>query len=149
MAYKCYCTEEELEAEREAQRANGEIPRYAGTCAHLTPEEQAQKEAQGIKPVIRFRVPKNREYRFDDIVKGEIVFESDNVGGDFVIQKRDGMPTYNFAVVVDDHMMGITHVLRGDDHIANTPKQLMIYEAFGWKPPKFGHMTLIINSETG
>ena len=123
---------EELEAEREAQRANGEIPRYAGTCAHLTPEEQAQKEAQGIKPVIRFRVPKNREYRFDDIVKGEIVFESDNVGGDFVIQKRDGMPTYNFAVVVDDHMMGITHVLRGDDHIANTPKQLMIYEAFGW-----------------
>ena len=146
LAYKCYCTEEELEAEREAQRAHGEIPRYAGTCAHLTPEEQAQKEAQGIKPVIRFRVPKNREYRFDDIVKGEIVFESDNVGGDFVIQKRDGMPTYNFAVVVDDHMMGITHVLRGDDHIANTPKQLMIYEAFGWKPPKFGHMTLIINS---
>lgn len=149
LAYKCYCTEEELEAEREAQRARGEIPRYAGTCAHLTPEEQAQKEAQGIKPVIRFRVPKNREYRFDDIVKGEIVFESDNVGGDFVIQKRDGMPTYNFAVAVDDHMMGITHVLRGDDHIANTPKQLMIYEAFGWKPPKFGHMTLIINSETG
>ena len=134
LAYKCYCTEEELEAEREAQRARGEIPRYAGTCAHLTPEEQAQKEAQGIKPVIRFRVPKNREYRFDDIVKGEIVFESDNVGGDFVIQKRDGMPTYNFAVAVDDHMMGITHVLRGDDHIANTPKQLMIYEAFGWKP---------------
>lgn len=148
-AYKCYCTEEELEAERDAQRARGEMPHYSGTCANLGPEEQAAKEAAGYSPVIRFRVPRNTSYTFDDIVKGEIVFESDNVGGDFVIQKRDGMPTYNFAVAVDDHMMKISHVLRGDDHIANTPKQLMIYEAFGWTPPKFGHMTLIINSETG
>ncbi|MGX7195892.1 glutamate--tRNA ligase [Enterococcus olivae] len=148
-AYKCYCTEEELEAEREAQRARGEIPRYSGKCANLTAEEQQEKEAAGITPVIRFRVPRNVEYRFDDMVKGEIVFESDNVGGDFVIQKRDGMPTYNFAVAVDDHEMKISHVLRGDDHIANTPKQMMIYEAFGWKVPQFGHMTLIINSETG
>ncbi|MDH6364834.1 nondiscriminating glutamyl-tRNA synthetase [Enterococcus sp. PF1-24] len=148
-AYKCYCTEEELEAEREAQRARGEMPHYGGTCANLTPEEQAEKEAAGITPVIRFRVPRNTSYTFEDMVKGEIVFESDNIGGDFVIQKRDGMPTYNFAVAVDDHMMKITHVLRGDDHIANTPKQLMIYEAFGWTPPTFGHMTLIINSETG
>ncbi|MEI5994085.1 glutamate--tRNA ligase [Candidatus Enterococcus mansonii] len=148
-AYKCYCTEEELEAEREAQRARGEMPHYSGKCAALTPSEQAAKEAQGLEPVIRFRVPRNTSYTFDDIVKGEIVFESDNIGGDFVIQKRDGMPTYNFAVAVDDHMMKITHVLRGDDHIANTPKQLMVYEAFGWKAPEFGHMTLIINSETG
>ncbi|WHA09162.1 glutamate--tRNA ligase [Enterococcus montenegrensis] len=148
-AYKCYCTPEELEEEREAQRARGEMPHYSGKCANLTPEEQAKKEAEGLKPVIRFRVPKNTEYQFHDMVKGEITFESDNVGGDFVIQKRDGMPTYNFAVAVDDHLMKITHVLRGDDHIANTPKQLMIYEAFGWKAPEFGHMTLIINSETG
>ncbi|WP_430597876.1 glutamate--tRNA ligase [Enterococcus sp. AZ177] len=148
-AYKCYCTEEELEAEREAQRARGEMPHYAGKCAGLTPTEQAEKEAQGLESVIRFRVPRNTSYTFEDMVKGEIVFESDNIGGDFVIQKRDGMPTYNFAVAVDDHMMKITHVLRGDDHIANTPKQLMIYEAFGWKAPEFGHMTLIINSETG
>lgn len=148
-AYKCYCTPEELEAEREAQRAHGEMPHYSGKCSHLTPEEQAQKEAQGLEPVIRFRVPKNTEFKFHDMVKGEISFESDNVGGDFVIQKRDGMPTYNFAVAVDDHMMKITHVLRGDDHIANTPKQLMIYDAFGWQAPEFGHMTLIINSETG
>ncbi len=148
-AYKCYCTEEELEEEREAQRARGEIPRYGGKCANLSVEEQKAKEAAGIQPVIRFRVPKNVEYKFDDIVKGEITFESDNVGGDFVIQKRDGMPTYNFAVAVDDHEMKITHVLRGDDHIANTPKQMMIYEAFGWETPHFGHMTLIINSETG
>lgn len=149
LAYKCYCTEEELEAEREAQKARGEMPHYSGKCAHLTPEEQAEKEAQGFTPVIRFRVPRNKSYTFEDMVKGEIVFESDNTGGDFVIQKRDGMPTYNFAVVVDDHEMEISHVLRGDDHIANTPKQLMIYEAFGWKAPVFGHMTLIINSETG
>ncbi|HBK5420223.1 TPA: glutamate--tRNA ligase [Enterococcus faecium] len=148
-AYKCYCTEEELEAEREAQRARGEMPHYAGTCANLTLEEQAEKEAQGLESVVRFRVPRNTEYAFTDMVKGAISFESDNIGGDFVIQKRDGMPTYNFAVAVDDHLMKITHVLRGDDHIANTPKQLMIYEAFGWTPPTFGHMTLIINSETG
>ncbi|GAA2907434.1 glutamate--tRNA ligase [Enterococcus pseudoavium] len=149
LAYKCYCTPEELEAEREAQRARGEMPHYSGKCANLTPEEQAEKEAQGLEPVIRFRVPRDTSYTFDDMVKGEISFESDNVGGDFVIQKRDGMPTYNFAVAVDDHLMKITHVLRGDDHIANTPKQLMIYDAFGWPRPTFGHMTLIINSETG
>ncbi|BBM19864.1 glutamate-tRNA ligase [Enterococcus avium] len=149
LAYKCYCTSEELEAEREEQRARGEMPHYAGKCANLTPEEQAEKEAAGLEPVIRFRVPRNTSFAFDDMVKGEISFESDNVGGDFIIQKRDGMPTYNFAVAVDDHLMKITHVLRGDDHIANTPKQLMIYDAFGWPRPTFGHMTLIINSETG
>lgn len=148
-AYKCYCTPEELAAERDAQRARSEMPHYSGKCANLTPEEQAEKEAEGLVPVIRFRVPRNTEYKFHDMVKGDITFESDNVGGDFVIQKKDGMPTYNFAVAVDDHMMKITHVLRGDDHIANTPKQLMIYEAFGWQPPAFGHMTLIINAQTG
>lgn len=148
-AYKCYCTEEEIETEREAQRARGEMPHYSGCCANLTPSEQAEKEAQGLASVVRFRVSRNTSYAFEDMVKGEIVFESDNIGGDFVIQKRDGMPTYNFAVAVDDHLMEITHVLRGDDHIANTPKQLMVYEAFGWKAPEFGHMTLIINSETG
>ncbi|MEG0474653.1 MAG: glutamate--tRNA ligase [Carnobacterium sp.] len=148
-AYKCYCSEEELEAERDAQRARGEMPHYGGTCAHLTAAEKSEKEAEGIEPVIRFRVSPENTYSFEDIVKGHISFEAASVGGDFVIAKRDGMPTYNFAVVVDDHYMEITHVLRGDDHIANTPKQLMIYEAFGWKAPEFGHMTLIINSETG
>lgn len=149
LAYKCYCTEEELEAEREAQRERGEMPHYSGKCAHLTEEEREQKEAEGIVPVIRFRVSKEKTYTFNDLVKGEITFVSKDVGSDFVIKKRDGMPTYNFAVVVDDHYMEITHVLRGDDHIANTPKQMMIYEAFGWDTPEFGHMTLIINSETG
>ena len=152
-AYESYMTEEELAAQREEQKANGEMPHYVDEYAGLTPEQKAQKiadaKAAGITPVIRFKVPENHTYEWDDIVKGHISFESESIGGDFVIQKRDGMPTYNFAVVVDDHMMKISHVFRGDDHVANTPKQLMIYEAFGWDAPKFGHMSLIINSETG
>lgn len=148
-AYKCYCTSEELEAEREAQRSEGIMPQYSGKCAHLTKEERAEKEAAGIAPSVRIRVPEDRTYEFEDLVKGDISFEAKSVGGDWVIQKRDGMPTYNFAVVVDDHYMEITHVLRGDDHISNTPKQMLVYDALGWDIPRFGHMTLIVNSESG
>ncbi|MGD6943676.1 glutamate--tRNA ligase [Cytobacillus gottheilii] len=143
-AYKCYCTEEELEAEREAQMAKGENPIYSGKCRKLTDEQRAALEAEGRKPSIRFLVPKGVVYSFDDMVKGQVSFESDGIG-DHVIVKKDGTPTYNFAVAVDDHLMAISHVLRGDDHISNTPKQLMIYEALGWEPPVFGHMTLIVN----
>ena len=153
LAYESYMTEEELEQQREEQKARGEAPRYVyeyeGMSADEIKEKQAEARAKGIKPVIRIRVPHNKVYEWDDIVKGHISFKSDTIGGDFVIQKRDGMPTYNFAVVVDDHLMEITHVLRGDDHVANTPKQLLVYEALGWEPPKFGHMSLIINAETG
>lgn len=145
LAYKCYCTEEELEAEREANAAAGQIAGYSGKCRHLTNEEVAQFEEEGRQSTIRFRVPEGKTYAFDDMVKGHVSFDSDEVGGDFVIAKKDGIPTYNFAVVVDDHLMEISHVLRGDDHISNTPKQLMIYEALGWEPPVFGHMTLIVN----
>lgn len=148
-AYKCYCTSEELEAEREAQRARGEMPHYSGKCANLTASQQKEKEEEGITPVIRLRIPKDSTYTFEDMVKGQITFESGSIGGDWIIRKRDGMPTYNFAVAVDDHYMEISHVLRGDDHIANTPKQMMVYEAFEWKMPQFGHMTLIVNSESG
>lgn len=148
-AYKCYCTTEELEEERERQYAQGIMPQYSGKCAHLTDEERATKEAEGITPVVRIRTDQNKVYTFNDLVKGEISFEGKSVGSDWVILKRDGFPTYNFAVVVDDHMMEISHVLRGDDHISNTPKQLLVYEAFGWEPPVFGHMTLIINANTG
>ncbi|MCB5935259.1 glutamate--tRNA ligase [Caldibacillus thermoamylovorans] len=144
LAYKCYCTEEELEKEREEQIARGEAPRYSGKCRHLTKEDQARLEAEGRKPSIRFRVPEGKVYRFNDIVKGDVSFASEDIG-DFVIVKKDGIPLYNFAVAIDDHLMKISHVLRGDDHISNTPKQLMIYEAFGWEPPTFGHMTLIVN----
>lgn len=152
-AYESYMTEDELSAQRDEQRANGEMPHYVDEYAGLSAEQKEQKiadaKAAGITPVIRFKVPVNQEYAWDDIVKGHVAFGSETIGGDFVIQKRDGMPTYNFAVVVDDHMMKISHVFRGDDHVANTPKQLMIYEAFGWDAPLFGHMSLIINSETG
>lgn len=144
LAYKCYMTEEELEAEREGQIARGETPRYAGNHRELTAEQVKQFEGEGRIPSIRFRVPENREYVFNDIVKGEVSFNSDDFG-DFVIVKKDGIPTYNFAVAADDHFMEISHVLRGDDHISNTPKQMMIYEAFGWDVPQFGHMTLIVN----
>ncbi len=145
-AYKCYCTEDELEEEREAQRARGEMPRYSGKCRHLTEEDQSKLAGEGRQPSIRFKVPSDKVYTFNDIVKNEVSFESNGIG-DFVIVKKDGMPTYNFAVAVDDHLMEITHVLRGEDHISNTPKQMMIYEAFGWDHPVFGHMTLIVNDE--
>lgn len=144
LAYKCYCTEEELEAEREAQIARKEMPRYSGKCRNLTDEERKKLEAEGRKPSVRFKVPYGKTYTFKDMVKDEVSFDSDGIG-DFVIVKKDGIPTYNFAVAVDDHLMEISHVLRGDDHISNTPKQLMVYEAFGWEPPVFGHMTLIVN----
>ncbi|MGY3716697.1 glutamate--tRNA ligase [Sutcliffiella cohnii] len=146
LAYKCYCTEEELEAEREAQIARGEMPRYSGQHRNLTKEQQDAFVNEGRQPSIRFRVPEGKVYKFNDMVKGEVAFESDGIG-DFVIVKKDGTPTYNFAVAVDDHLMQISHILRGDDHISNTPKQMMIYEAFGWDIPQFGHMTLIVNEE--
>ena len=144
MAYKCYCTEEELEQERAEQMERNETPAYSGKCRHLTEEDHARLEAEGRKPSIRFAVPKGKVYTFNDMVKGEVSFESDGIG-DHVIVKKDGTPTYNFAVTVDDYLMKISHVLRGDDHISNTPKQIMIYDALGWEKPIFGHMTLIVN----
>ncbi|PCK23555.1 glutamate--tRNA ligase [Bacillus pumilus] len=144
LAYKCYCTAEELEEEREAQIARSEMPRYSGKCSHLSKEEEDKLIAEGREPSIRFRVPKGEIIKFDDMVKGDISFETDGIG-DFVIVKKDGTPTYNFAVAVDDHLMKMTHILRGEDHISNTPKQIMVFNAFGWDVPLFGHMTLIVN----
>ncbi|OKP96382.1 glutamate--tRNA ligase [Paenibacillus sp. P46E] len=146
LAYRCYCTEEELEAEREEQTARGETPRYSGKHRNLTEEQRQAYEAEGRIASVRFRVPEDRTYTFDDIVKGSISFNTKDMG-DFVIVKKDGIPTYNFAVAVDDHLMEITHVLRGEDHISNTPRQLMIYEALGWETPLFGHMTLIVGDD--
>lgn len=146
LAYKCYMSEEELEQEREEQVANGQPPKYSGKHRNLTPEQIAAFEAEGRKASIRFRVPDNVTYNFDDIVRGTIKFESNDFG-DWVIVKQNGVPTYNFAVAIDDHLMNITHVLRGEEHISNTPKQLMIYQAFGWEAPTFGHMTLILNED--
>lgn len=144
LAYHCYCTSEELEKEREEQQANSQMPRYSGKCRNLTAEQRAELEGEGREPSIRFRVPSNTEIKWNDIVKDEVSFESEGIG-DFVIVKKDGTPTYNYAVAIDDYLMKMTHVLRGDDHISNTPKQILVYEALGWTPPVFGHMTLIVN----
>jgi len=146
-AYHCYCTEEELEAEREALMAKNELPRYMGKCRSLTAEDKAAHEAAGRKKTIRFRVQEDKVYRFSDMIRGDVEFESNGIG-DFVIVKSDGVPTYNFAVTVDDALMKISHVVRGEEHLSNTPRQLMIYEAFGWETPKFAHLPLILN-ETG
>jgi nondiscriminating glutamyl-tRNA synthetase len=146
LAYKCYMTEEELEKEREEQRARGEVPKYSGAHRDLTEEQITQFERDGRKPSIRLRVPANKTYTFYDIVRENITFESSDFG-DWVIVKKNGVPTYNFAVAIDDHLMKISHVLRGEEHISNTPKQMMVYDAFDWEAPAFGHMTLILNEE--
>ncbi|MBF0710703.1 MULTISPECIES: glutamate--tRNA ligase [unclassified Gemella] len=143
-AYRCYMTAEELEEEREEQISNGMAPRYGGKHANLSPEEEEAFIAEGRKPAIRIRVPQDRSYSWTDMVKGDLSFEGKDFG-DFVIIKNDGVATYNFCVVVDDYLMKISHVLRGDDHISNTPKQLVVYEALNFTPPIFGHMTLIVN----
>ena len=150
-AYYSYTTSEELEAQREEQRAMGIAPHYTYEYEGMTADEikqaQAAAEAKGLKPVVRIHIPERRTYAWDDMVKGHVSFESDTIGGDFVIQKRDGMPTYNFAVVIDDHLMEITHVLRGDDHVANTPKQ---YRDLGYLPDAmFNFITLLGWSPVG
>lgn len=145
-AYYCYCTEEEIEAEREAQKAKGETPIYSGHCAHLTPEQAENYKKEGRKPTVRLRVPRNETFAFDDMVRGHVSFESNGVG-DFVIVKSDGIPVYNYAVVIDDHTMGITDVIRAEEHLSNTPRQIAIYRAFGWEEPKFGHISLILGKD--
>ena len=145
-AYKCYCTAEETEAEREAQRTKGEMPRYAGKCRDLTKEQIQAYEAEGRIPTVRFRVPEDEDIVINDKVRGEVIFESNGVG-DFIIAKADGTPVYNFAVSIDDHLMEITTVIRGEEHLSNTPRQVLIYQAFGWEPPKFAHVSLILGED--
>ena len=144
-AYKCFCTQEEIEEDYNRQIESGvTATRYNRKCLNLSKEEILEKERQGLPYSIRLKVPTNKKYEFNDMIRGHVSFESKDIG-DFVIVKSNGIPTYNFAVVVDDHLMEITHVFRGEEHISNTPKQLMIYEMFGWEPPVFGHMTIIVN----
>lgn len=146
LAYRCYCTEEELAAERAGlSEEKASHIHYSRRCLHLTDEERRELEKRG-EYTIRFKVPENVEYVFNDLVKGEVRFSSNDIG-DWVIIKRNGIPTYNFAVVIDDHLMEITHVLRGEEHITNTPKQMGIYQAFGWEIPTFAHMTLIVKED--
>ncbi len=145
-AYHCYCTEAELEAEREALMAKGEDPRYLGKCRNLTAEDRAKLAAEGRKPVVRFRVPANQTIVIKDLVRGEVKFDSDGIG-DYVIVKSDGIPTYNFAVIIDDSTMEITHVVRGEEHLSNTPRQVLLYQALGLNCPEFAHVSLILGKD--
>lgn len=144
-AYPCYCTPEELEEERQAALARHEAVRYSGKCRRLTRREREDYEAAGRKPVIRFIVPE-RVLAVEDLIRGTIEFDTSAMG-DFVIMKSNNVPTYNFACVVDDVAMEISHVIRADEHVANTPRQLLLYEALGSSPPKFAHVPMILGPD--
>ncbi|WP_232699773.1 glutamate--tRNA ligase [Brevibacillus daliensis] len=146
-AYYCYATKDELDTEREEQIARGETPRIDEKHRHATPEQKEAFEKEGRKPSVHFIVPEDRSYTVHDLIRGEVTFETKEMGGDFVICRPDGIPTYNFAVVIDDYLMKISHVVRGEEHLSNTPRQLMIYEAFGWEVPEFAHLALILNQD--
>lgn len=145
-AYYCCCTEEELAAERDACMARGELPRYSGKCRSLSTQEQKNLIAKGQKMALRFRVPQDKIVTVNDLVRGKVEFQCNGIG-DFIIVKSDGIPTYNFAVVIDDHLMEISHVIRAEEHLTNTPRQIMIYEALGWACPQFAHISLILGKD--
>ncbi len=145
-AYPCYCTAEELEQRRAEQLARGEPPRYDGRCRDLDAAGRAAREAEGRTAALRFITATGGETAWDDEVRGRVAFQND-VLDDFVILRSDGLATYNFACVVDDHAMAITHVIRGDDHISNTPRQILLYQAFGWPAPHFAHVSMILGAD--
>lgn len=149
-AYECFCTPEELEAEKEEATKNKKAYVYSKKCENLTDEEKEKLRAEGRKPAIRFNIAKAQKafhnssmLTFEDLVKGELHMDT-NLLGDFVIMKSNGSPTYNFAVVIDDMLMKISHVIRGEDHISNTFKQILIFEALGAEVPHFGHLGMIL-----
>ena len=144
-AYRCWCTPDELDAVRREQEARKEAPRYNGRCLSLTDADVAAFEAEGRRPAVRFRV-ESEKVRFDDLVRGEVEFDN-SLLGDFVIVRNDGVPLYHFVVVVDDEAMEITHVIRGEDHLSNTPKHIALIRALGYREPRFGHIPLILNSD--
>ncbi|MGL4383120.1 MAG: glutamate--tRNA ligase [Bacilli bacterium] len=146
-AYECYCSSEELEASRLKQEQAGIFSfRYDKKCTHLTQAKREEYIKEGRKPSIRFNVQPDSIYQWQDLVRQEVSFEGKDIS-DWVILKSSSIPTYNFAVVIDDYTMEISHIFRGEEHISNTPKQLMVYEALDIKPPLFGHLTLIVNEE--
>ena len=145
-AYYCFCSAETLEADRQAALEAGRPPMYPGTCRRIPATESRRRVEAGEPAVIRLRVPERREVVFDDIVRGRVRFDTEIIG-DPVLVRSDGMPAYNFAVVVDDALMAITHVIRGEDHISNTPRQVLLYEAFGWTPPAFAHVSLVMGPD--
>jgi len=145
-AYPCFCSEDELALSRKIQRASGKPPRYAGTCRDLTEEERQAKIKAGMKPTLRFRMPEDVVIEFDDLVRGHQSFESKDIG-DFIIRRADGTSPFLFCNVLDDALMGVTHALRGEDHITNTPRQLMVLNTLGLTGPTYGHIALIVGND--
>jgi glutamyl-tRNA synthetase/nondiscriminating glutamyl-tRNA synthetase len=145
-AYFCFCTPVQLDAERQEALAAGRPPKYSGRCRAIVQAEAQRRVDAGEAAAVRFAVPAGRDVTFVDVVRGEVTFQT-GVIGDPVILRSDGRPAYNFAVVVDDALMEVTHVIRGEDHISNTPRQLLIYEAFGWRPPAFAHLSLVMGPD--
>ena len=145
-AYPCYCPPELLEADRRDQEAARLPPRYVGRCAALSPDERAARESEGRRGALRFRVGEG-VVAFDDIIRGHVEIDVANLGGDFVIVRADGTPLYHFTVVVDDAAMAITHVIRGEDHLSNTPKHILLFRALGHDVPAFAHLPLILNPD--
>jgi len=145
LVYPCYCTEEELDEERQTLILSKRMPRYMGKCRNLSDAEREALVAQGRKPSYRFKVPPT-SIELNDLIRGPIKFEGESIG-DFIIVRSNGMPAYNFAVVIDDHLMAITHVIRGEDHLSNTALQIMLYRAFGYQPPAFAHHCLILGKD--
>ncbi|RKL62699.1 glutamate--tRNA ligase [Thermoanaerobacteraceae bacterium SP2] len=142
-AYYCYCTPEELAERREAALKAGKAPRYEGCCRELAEEQKKKFEAEGRKPTVRIKVPQEGQTVVDDLIRGQVVFEN-SVLDDFIIFKSNGIPTYNFACVVDDNAMGMTHIIRAEEHLSNTPKQIQVYKALGYDIPKFAHVPMIL-----
>jgi nondiscriminating glutamyl-tRNA synthetase len=145
-AYYCFCTEAQLALSRKLQRSQGLPPKYHGTCANLSKEEIEAKLARGEMPTVRFRVDRDKEIKFHDIVKGEQIFKGSDIG-DFIIRRASGTASFMFCNAIDDSLMGVTVALRGEDHLTNTPRQLLILESLGLKAPKYGHISLITGSD--
>lgn len=143
-AYYCFCTEERLAEMREIQKAAHKVPKYDRCCLKLTPEEIKKKIENGEKYVVRLKMPENENIIFKDLIRGEIKFNSNELD-DQVLIKSDGIPTYHFAVVIDDHLMKITHIFRGEEWISSTPKQILLYRYFGWDVPNFAHLTVLLD----
>lgn len=143
-AYYCFCSQERIDKVRDQQKADGLTPKYDGLCRSIPLEEAKKRIANGEEYTVRLKLPKNREISFVDRIKGKITFNTDDMD-DQVLIKRDGFPTYHFAVVVDDHLMKITHVVRGDEWISSTPKHVYLYEAFGWEAPEYIHLPTVLN----
>ncbi len=146
LAYPCFCSEQQLVLARKIQVSSGKPPRYAGTCRQLTSDAIQEKLAEGLKPALRFHIPLNQETTFDDLVRGEQRFNNNDIG-DFIIRRNDGTPPFMYCNAIDDALMGVTHALRGEDHLTNTPRQIMILKALNLPIPTYGHISLIVGDD--